>query len=555
MYDPIFAKSFSKYEQKRFGFWAILICTIMAVSICMEFNVHFHPLSMIGNAMNLQLSINAAQDMLVTKQEDKGITPPLAKEVEPKPTNMLIIKDTAPSTPLATEAKKAAPTDIKDTNTSFSLGQTKSTTIEANEMVPTNTSIVEDIDTSPPAAHYQTKEVGTEEKVVKPILCNFLGPLSDYCDIKGDVRIEANSSTVFIVSPDQTKIPPGNNSWSIQPYARKGNGGAMTNVKKWTIKLVGDHEDNIPKCTVNHSIPSILFSTGGYSGNLYHDFSDSLVPIYSTSQQFKKEVNFLATDYAPWWISKYRRFFSKLSRHEIIAIDKEKEIHCHSSMVVGLKSYKEFIIDSSKFPDGLSMNNFRQFLRSTYSLERTKAIKLKKRDGQIKPRLMLISRSKTRLLRNEGEITRMARKLGYDVIVAEADVSTNLTTFSQLVNSCDVLMGVHGAGLTNLVFLPDNAVFIQIVPFGRIDTFARIDFGDPSNYMNIRYLEYKIKVTESSLIQQYPLDHAVIRDPISIHKQGWGVLRSTYLENQNVTIDLRRFRSTLVKAIKLLRQN
>lgn len=399
----------------------------------------------------------------------------------------------------------------------------------------------------------QTMEVETEAKEAEPI-CNFLGPLSDYCEIKGDIRIEANSSTIFIVSPGHTSNEAGNKSWTMKPYARKGNQGAMISVKKWTIKLIGDHEDNVPKCSIKHTIPSILFSTGGYSGNPFHDFSDILVPLYSTSQEFDGEVNFLATDYQPWWISKYRLLFSKLSRHEIIAIDKEKEIHCYSSMVAGLKSYKEFIIDPTKFPNGLSTNDFRQFLRSTYSLERTEAIKLKKRDGK-KPRLMLISRSRTRLLTNEDAITRMARKLGYEVIAAEAKISTNLTAYAQLVNSCDVLMGVHGAGLTNMVFLPDNAVLIQIVPFGGIDGLARVDFGYPSNDMNLRYLEYKIKVTESSLIQQFPLDHPVLSDPISIHKQGWGAIRSMYLDKQNVRLDTRRFRSTLVKAYKLLRRN
>ncbi|XP_071901140.1 alpha-1,3-arabinosyltransferase XAT2-like [Coffea arabica] len=528
MYDPIFAKSFSKYEQKRFGFWAILVCTIMAVSIFLELKPGFHPLAILGNAMNLQLSIDAAQDKLAMKDEDISLPfgiHAVEQAKEGEQTDMLRVNDMGTSSPSATEA------------------------VESD---PTNTSIVKDIDTNPPLAT-QAKKVETPSEELGEPACNFLGPLSDYCEIKGDIRIEANSSTVFIVSP-QTTIAAKNKSWSTRPYARKGNGGAMISVKKWTIKLVSHNEDNIPRCSINHSIPSILFSTGGFSGNPFHDFSDLLVPIYSTSQEFGGEVQFLATDHQHWWISKYQMLFSRLSRHEIIAIDKEKEIHCYSRMVAGLKSYKEFIIDSSKFPHGLSMNHFRQFLRSTYSLERTRAIKLRKGGGQ-KPRLMLISRGRTRKLTNEGEITRMARKLGYEVIVAEAGLSTNLTSFAQLVNSCDVLMGVHGAGLTNMVFLPDKAILVQIIPLGGIDGLARVDFGIPSKDMHIRYLEYKIEATESSLIEQYPLDHAVFRDPSSFHKQGWGAIRSVYLDKQNVKIDLHRFKSTLVKALKLLRRH
>lgn len=171
-----------------------------------------------------------------------------------------------------------------------------------------------------------------------------------------------------------------------------------------------------------------------------------------------------------------------------------------------------------------------------------------------KPRLMIVSRKRTRILSNEDEVARLARKLGYEVVVAEADVSTNLTRFAQTVNSCDVLMGIHGAGLTNMVFLPDNAILIQIVPLGGIEVFARLDFGNPASGMNIRYLEYDIDVKESSLFQRYPINDPVLNDPMSFHRKGWGQLRSTYLDNQNVTVDIRRFKPTLAKALKLLQR-
>lgn len=395
----------------------------------------------------------------------------------------------------------------------------------------------------------------SEVKEVEPI-CRVLEPLSDYCEMSGDIRIQGKSSTIFVVVSPQAQGNSsfvGNKSWIIQPYPRKGSAGAMKNVRKWTVKLVAEDTD-VPKCSSNHTVPAVLFSTGGYRGNHFHDFADLIIPIYSTSQQFNGEVKFLATDYAPWWISKFKAIVSKLSNHEVIPIDKKQEIHCFPSMVAGLKCHKELDIDPSKFPNALSMNNFRQFLRKTYSLERTKAIRPKKGDGK-RPRLMIISRSKTRILINEREITKMAKRLGFEVVIAEANHSSNLTRFAEEVNSCDVLMGIHGAGLTNMVFLPDNAVLIQIVPLGAIEGFARNDFGKPSNDMNIRYLEYKIKVSESSLIQKYPLDHAVFRDPFSIHRQGWMEIRKTYLDNQDVKIDLRRFRPTLVKALRVLKKH
>ncbi|CAN4086637.1 unnamed protein product [Withania somnifera] len=324
----------------------------------------------------------------------------------------------------------------------------------------------------------------------------------------------------------------------------------MSRVKSWTVKLVQDGK-KIPKCSVYHGYPAVLFSLGGYSGNHFHDFSDLLVPIFSNSRDFKSEVQFLATDYKSWWIGKYRTLLNNMSKNKILDIDNENEVYCFPSVTAGLKSHKEFSIDSLKFPNGVSMRDFRLFLRSSLSLNRIEAIKMK---GGIvtKPRLLIISRKKSRILLNEDDVRQMAEDLGYEVVLAEATLSTNLSGFAQIVNSCDVIMGVHGAGLTNMVFLPDNAVLIQLVPLGAMDHLAKRDFGDPAGEMNIKYLDYKIGVNESSLVEQYPLDHEVFKDPLSFHRKGWHALRSIYLDKQNVKVDVNRFRSTLLEAKNLL---
>lgn len=379
-------------------------------------------------------------------------------------------------------------------------------------------------------------------------MCRILKANADYCEIEGDVRVDSNSSTVFLVRP-RSSISESSiiSSWIIKPYPRKG----ITYVKNWTVTLVADDDDDsVPKCAKNHIFPAVLFSIGGFTGNHFHDFSDIILPLYSTSFQFKRDVHFLASDYKRWWPSKFRRVLDRLTKHDLVNIDQEKQVHCYNKVIAGLKFHKELIIDPSSM---LSMYQFRQFLRQTYSLERKKAIKWTKGDRGTRPRLMIVSRKRTRIITNEFEVSRVARKLGYEVVLAEGDASTNLTRFAQLVNSCDVMMGIHGAGLTNMVFMPDNAILIQVVPLGAIDRLARLDFGNPADGMNIRYLEYKIEMKESSLVQQYPIDHPVIRDPLSVHRKGWGQLRAVYLDNQNVTIDVHRFKGTLAKALKLLR--
>ncbi|KAL1566443.1 alpha-1,3-arabinosyltransferase XAT3-like [Salvia divinorum] len=497
MYDPIFAKSFSRFDRRRFGCFALALSLFVALSISSAFKPTLHPLTLIGDAVSLQLSISAVETMLIGDAIIDNVT----AQSEDSAKNMLVINETAAIEPL--------------------------------NLIVTNESVTE------PEKKWRN---------VEP-LCRVLKPGADYCEIEGDVRVDANSSTVFLVKPrSYLKLDTNAASdWIIEPYPRRGTGF----VKKWTVKVAAEDDGSVPKCGRLHSLPALLFSIGGFTGNHFHDFADLLVPLFTTSFRFKRDVHFLAADYKPWWPAKYRPLLLRLTGSEILDIDRENTTNCYGRLIAGLKFDSELVVADSATSSGASMHKFRQLLRQTYSLDRA----IRGGDAAARrPRLMIVSRKRTRILTNEDRISRAAAKLGFEVVSAEGDRSTNLTKFAQLVNSCDVMVGVHGAGLTNMLFLPEKAVLIQIVPLGAIDVFAKLDFGNPAAGMKIRYLDYKIEMKESSLIQRYPADHPVIRDPISIHRKGWGVLREVYLNNQNVTIDVRRFRATLAKALKLLRR-
>ncbi|XP_060205480.1 alpha-1,3-arabinosyltransferase XAT2-like [Lycium barbarum] len=385
----------------------------------------------------------------------------------------------------------------------------------------------------------------------KPI-CNVTHPRADLCEMNGDIRIHGNSSTIYLVSTYQLAAEK-NNSWSIRPYARKGDNRAMDSVTNLTVKKVHISQE-IPICSRNYTVPAVIFSTKGYAGNHFHDFTDVLIPLFQTSRRFNGEVQFLITNKMPWWINKYKPVLQRLSKYEIIDIDKEKEVLCYPSMTIGLKANKEFSIKTSESP--YSMRDFTKFLKSTYSLKRKMAVRLKKNaDDQGRknmPRLLIISRSKTRRFANVEEIVTLARSLGFKVVVEET--AENLAKIAKKVNSFDVLMGVHGAGLTNMVFLPEKAAVIQIVGLG-MEWVSKVDFQIPAMDMNLKCLDYKISVNESSLIQQYPLEHHVLRDPPGnmISPQGWVSYRKIYLDQQDVKIDVNRFRGTLLKALELLR--
>lgn len=339
-------------------------------------------------------------------------------------------------------------------------------------------------------------------------------------------------------------------SWSIKPHPRKGDPTAMHLVGQISVKSSSNYGEALP-CVVNHSIPAVVFSTGGYMGNVFHDFTDVLIPLFISSRHYQGEVQFLISDTHSWWLSKYRPYLKELSHYEIIDFDKEKIVHCYPRVVIGLASHKEMSIDPMRGPNGHSMVDFARLMKSAYSLGRDSAIRLEANQAK-KPRLLIIARKWTRSFKNVGEIVLMAEGLGYEVVVAESDVGSNLARFAQIVNSCDVMMGVHGAGLTNLVFLPTNATVIQVVPLGGLERIAWADFGGPALDMKLRYLQYRITDEESTLVEKYPRDHPVFKDPSSIQRQGWLALREIYLVKQSVRLDVKRFKGYLEQALQFL---
>ncbi|CAN0916116.1 Alpha-1,3-arabinosyltransferase XAT3 [Linum grandiflorum] len=344
-----------------------------------------------------------------------------------------------------------------------------------------------------------------------------MGTRSDFCDMKGDIRLDKKSATIYyVVSSDQSTDSVLHNK-SIKPYPRKGDTAALRSVREWTVKMVPKSDHQLPQCSsdqTNYS-PAIILSLGGYFGNYFHAFTDVLVSLY-----------------------------------EVVNIDNNHEgdkYKCFTRLILGLKGRQDKELSINPSESEYTINDFRDFLRSAYSLHKTTAIKLNPEQGtKPVPRIMIINRERTRTITNVEDIAKMARQLGYVVLVSEID--TNVTRSAEITNSCDVLIGVHGAGMTNMVFLPENAVLIQIVPFG-VDWLSKYYIAEPSKEMKLKYLEYKVGVEESTLKNQYPADDVVFKNPAHF---GWEEFNRIYLQEQDVTLDAKKFEVTLLKALKLL---
>ncbi|KAM0855172.1 hypothetical protein ACQ4PT_049953 [Festuca glaucescens] len=420
-----------------------------------------------------------------------------------------------------------------------------------------------------------------EEFIPEPhVSCEFNDTRSDFCELAGAIRVRGSTSEVFIVTPrrgttagdvvgaNATWIATDATSWKMKPYTRKGESRIMNGITEFTLRLASANE--APACDVMHEdVPAVLYSNGGYCGNYYHDFNDNIIPLFITTRHLGREVQLLVTHKQAWWFGKYGEIVDGLTRYEAVDLDGDARVHCYRSVTVGLRSHKDLSIDPRRAPNNVSMVDFKRFLMWRYALPREHAIRTEEDDEERrKPRLLIVTRQSRRRFMNLQEIMAAAEDVGFEVTasdlmtppkkqgdeaVKDDSGQARMADASATVNAFDAMLAVHGSGLTNLVFLPMNAVVMQVVPLGRMEGLAMDEYGVPPRDMNMRYLQYNITAEESTLSELYPRGHPVFLDPGPIHKQSWSLVNEIYLGKQDVRLNIARFRPVLHKALQLLR--
>ncbi|KAM0826189.1 hypothetical protein ACQ4PT_069047 [Festuca glaucescens] len=386
----------------------------------------------------------------------------------------------------------------------------------------------------------------------KPI-CDLSDPRYDICEIIGDAR--ATNRTVLYVPPPGERGADGQ-EWAIKDQSRKH----LEYIDKVTVRSLSAAQSlAAPECTSRHAVPAVVFAMNGLTSNPWHDFSDVLVPLFITARAFDSEVQFLVTDLQPWFVDKYCLILANLSRYDIVDFDKDAGVRCYPHVVVGLRSHRDLGINPARVPRNYTLLDFRMYIRGIFSLPPDSvgipykaAASNNATDGKRKPRLMLINRGRNRKFVNIPEIADGARTAGFEVLVVEPRRDLRLEEFSRAVDSCDVLMGAHGAGLTNFFFLRTGAAMLQVVPWGHMEYSAMVFYGVQAKEMRLRDVEYSITAEESTLYEKYGKDHPAVRDPDSIHKQGWQLGMRYYWLEQDIRLNVTRFAPTLHQLLRTL---
>ncbi|KAG8058913.1 hypothetical protein GUJ93_ZPchr0002g23027 [Zizania palustris] len=378
-------------------------------------------------------------------------------------------------------------------------------------------------------------------------ICDLSNARFDICELCGDARAIGQSSTVVYVP--QSRAPDGGEEWSIRAQSRKH----LPWIKKVTVRSLNSTEPE-PRCTSRHPMPAIVFALGGLTANVWHDFSDVLVPLFLTARQFDGDVQLVVTNNQPWFVKKYSAILSRLTRHEIVDFDADDQVRCYPHVIVGLRSHGDLDIDPSSSPHNYTMVDFRLFVRESYGLPAAEVdipYKADKDDPDKKPRIMLIDRGKTRRLVNAPHVVQGLDWFGFEVVKADPKIDSSLDEFVRLVDSCDAIMGVHGAGLTNMVFLRSGGVVVHVVPYG-VEFMADGFYGAPARGMGLRHVRYTISPEESTLLEKFGWNHTVIRDPDAIRNSGWEKVGEFYMSKQDVVLNMTRFAPSLLSALEFI---
>jgi hypothetical protein len=165
------------------------------------------------------------------------------------------------------------------------------------------------------------------------LLCDMSSARSDVCELKGDIRVILSNATIILLHPSSSVR---RRSLKLKPHTRKNDRHMIAGITEVSV-LVSSSSTHALGCTSESAATAVVFSVGGYAGNMFHDFTDVLGPLFITTRWFHGDVHLLVSDAPPWWVDKYRPLLRGLSHHAIIDMNmKSVDVLCHPHMIVGL---------------------------------------------------------------------------------------------------------------------------------------------------------------------------------------------------------------------------
>lgn len=315
-------------------------------------------------------------------------------------------------------------------------------------------------------------------------------------------------------------------------------------------------------CAVTHNSPVLVFSAGAWPRNFYHDFNENFIPLFITVDRFFPDHDFVIGIFncSGWWLRHYIDLLSSYTRHQIINLDEEKAVHCFPSAIIGLISHGASIVDPTlqRGHHPKTLHDFRSFIAATYSKSHASHAPLRNETNvdysppllppslpwrlEGRPRLVLLNRKGARTILNIDKVYQAALEVGFDAVVYEPSRETSLHEDFRLIDSSHALIAVHGAGLTNMLFLRKGSVLMQLAP-KESDWLGSLFYGKMAVRLGLEYMVYDLGEDESLLGMDKATKERLAREG--------GILKNwVWYKDLKIKLDVHRFKKYLKRAYK-----
>jgi hypothetical protein len=237
------------------------------------------------------------------------------------------------------------------------------------------------------------------------------------------------------------------------------------------------------------------FSTGGY----YHWITEILPRLWMVKEELPG-MYFAIPDYFfdKWPFSK--EFFALLGVKNFLVIENQRK-YLIESLILPTRPGDPFYRQHIPLANGV------RWLQQ--SANKVSSQKFGKR--------IFISRGKAgyRKIVNEEELIPVLKKYEFDILYFE---ELSLSEQISVCENAEVLMGLHGAGLTNLVFLPSGSKVIEIRPSNTYHMYNC--FFTLSHHFDCEYNFVLCNYAPSTLPTEKRIDdHSVIVDPKQVDEK------------------------------------
>ncbi|GEO03216.1 hypothetical protein AAE02nite_08800 [Adhaeribacter aerolatus] len=238
----------------------------------------------------------------------------------------------------------------------------------------------------------------------------------------------------------------------------------------------------------------VLWCLDGYSTGGYFHWITDILPRLWMAKQYLPEIKFAIPDYFFQYWPFITEFFELLNVKEFLEVKSDKN-YLLKKLILPTRAGNPFYIQPIPLTEGVNW---------------LKSEALKKSSKRVGDRLY-VSRAKARFRKilNEPDLEPILNKYGFQTIYFE---DYSLADQISICQHAKVIMGLHGAGLTNLAFLSENSKVIEIRPSAVNHMYTC--FFTLSPYFKVEYNYILCNYAPIPLPNEKRIDdHSVILDP------------------------------------------